>query len=81
MYSHMTDLMAGDRLRVIHPFKDFDGNSIGEGTVWTFISYSYFPYDEGYTFTFHEGVIRLAGIDDGNVEVLENASRYFELLT
>ncbi|NJM25508.1 MAG: DUF3601 domain-containing protein [Bacteroidia bacterium] len=78
---HLSDLRQGDRIKVIRGFKDFDGDEIKPDTVWTFVSYNYFPYDDGYTFTFDEGVIRLAGIDERNVLVLENAPQYFDLLT
>ncbi|HNP08735.1 MAG TPA: DUF3601 domain-containing protein [Cyclobacteriaceae bacterium] len=76
----LTELTAGQSIQVVTTFTDFDGQEIKAGTRLTFLSYSYFPYDEGYTFKFNEGDIRLAGIDRKNEEVLNQFGRYFKIL-
>lgn len=71
-------MKPGERFRVLRSFTDFDGQSIEQGRVLTFRSYNYFHYDGGYTLYFEEGVIRLAGIDTANRELLENLEAYLE---
>lgn len=55
MYSSLDDLVAGDRIKVIKEFSDFDNQLIPLESEWTFKNYTYFPYDGGYTFYFEEG--------------------------
>ncbi len=76
----LSDLKAGQRIKVTQEFLDFDGQKIAVDSQWTFREYNYFPYDGGYTFYFEEGVIRLAEIDDANNAVLNSFSSYFILL-
>ncbi|MBL7876222.1 MAG: DUF3601 domain-containing protein [Cyclobacteriaceae bacterium] len=80
MVNHINDLIAGQKIRVITEFLDFDNYKIEAGRILTFTSYTYFPYDGGYTFQFEEDTIRLAEIDAANDEVLTNFSKYFELM-
>lgn len=76
----LTDLKAGQRIKVIQEFADFDGDVIPLNSQWTFKQYHYFPYDGGYTFDFNEGIIRLAEIDDANRQVLSQFNTYFTLI-
>ena len=62
MYTDLSDLVQGDKIRVIKDFNDFDNQAIPIGSEWTFKKYTYFPYDGGYTFYFEEGAIRMAEI-------------------
>jgi Domain of unknown function (DUF3601) len=80
MYSSLNELLAGDRIKVIKEFKDFDNQQIAVGSEWTFKKYTYFPYDGGYTFYFEEGVIRMAEISEPDYYVFNHASEYFILL-
>jgi hypothetical protein len=80
MISNLTDLTAGQKIKVIQSFLDFDRDKVEEGTEWTFIKYSYFPYDGGYTFEFQEGGMRFAEIDPDSYRVMQSASSYFELM-
>jgi len=73
---HFHDMRPGERFRVIRRFTDFDGNVVEEGLVLTFLSYSFFHYDGGYTATFEERVIRLAEIHSENREILESLSSF-----
>lgn len=80
MYSNLADLVAGDRIKVIKEFSDFDSRKIPLGSVWTFTRYTYFPYDGGYTFYFEEGVMRVAEISEKDYYVFSHAGEYFVLL-
>jgi len=80
MYSSLSDLVVGDRIKVIKEFKDFDNQQIAVGSEWTFKKYTYFPYDGGYTFYFEEGVMRMAEISEPDYYVFNHASEYFILL-
>lgn len=73
-------LQAGQQIKIIQTFKDFDDDEVKEGSNWTFKSYNYFPYDGGYTFLFEEGTIRLAEIKDNNLDVIHNGKKYFTIL-
>lgn len=70
-------MKPGHRYRVLRDFTDFDSQPVPAGRLLTFASYSYFPYDGGYTLCFEEGVIRLAEIDLANRDVLFNFPLYF----
>lgn len=76
----LSDLKAGQRIKVTQEFLDFGGQKIAVDSQWTFKEYTYFPYDGGYTFYFDQGVIRLAEIDDMNSIVLNSFSSFFTLL-
>lgn len=80
MYSSLDDLVAGERIKVIKEFSDFDNQSIPIGSEWTFKNYTYFPYDGGYTFYFEEGVMRMAEISAADYYVFSHAGEYFVLL-
>ena len=80
MYSQLNDLVAGDKIRVIKEFKDFDGKAIPVDSIWTFKEYSYFPYDGGYTLYFDEGTMRMAEISESDYYVFSHAHEYFVLL-
>ena len=80
MISNLTDLKTGQKIKVIQSFLDFDHDKIEEGTEWTFIKYSYFPYDGGYTFEFQEGGMRFAEIDPSSYQVMNSPSAFFELI-
>lgn len=74
---HVSTMQPGARYRVVQDFADFDGTPFTAGTVLTFVAYSYFPYDGGYTITFEEGGMRLAEIDTDNRRVLDNSSNTY----
>lgn len=40
-------LIPGQRYQVATPFTDFDGDTHDTGEVWTFVGWSYLPYDRG----------------------------------
>ena len=69
----LASLHRGARIRVRKTFLSFDGDTIASGRELTFVRYTYFPYDDGYTFTFEEAGFRLSGNRPGNDAVLENA--------
>lgn len=73
-------MRAGERYRVARTFTDFDGQVLEQGRVLTFQSYSFFPYDGGYTACFDESVVRLAEISVNNCEVLRALDSYLERL-
>jgi hypothetical protein len=77
----LDELIRGQKVRVIKPFQDFDGEKIEQGSEWTFDKYTYFPYDGGYTFYFNEGVMRMAEISPEDYYVFEHASEFFELIS
>jgi Domain of unknown function (DUF3601) len=76
----LSELKAGQQIKVTQAFLDFDGQKIAVDSQWTFREYNYFPYDGGYTFYFEKGIIRLAEIDDMNSLVLNSFASYFVLL-
>jgi hypothetical protein len=80
MYANLSDLVQGDRIKVIKNFKDFDNEEISIDSEWTFKEYTYFPYDGGYTFYFEEGVIRMAEISPEDYYVFSHANEYFTLM-
>jgi hypothetical protein len=81
MYSNLSDLVQGDKIKAIKEFKDFDNEIIPVGSEWTFNEYTYFPYDGGYTFYFEEGVIRMAEISSSEDSyVISHANEYFALI-
>lgn len=80
MVNHLADLAAGQKIKVIKKFIDFDRNPISVGRIFTFNCYEYFPYDGGYTFKFEEVRIRLAEVIVSNDHVLSNFKEYFEMV-
>jgi 8-oxo-dGTP diphosphatase len=75
MLSH---LRPGERVLVRTAFRTFDGGEIAAGRTFTFVGYTLFPYDDGYTFSFEEGGFRLSGLVAENEAVLVNeGERYF----
>jgi hypothetical protein len=40
-------LKAGRRYRVIRPFSDYDGDAHPAGEEWTFLGFSFLPYEDG----------------------------------
>jgi Domain of unknown function (DUF3601) len=74
----LDELIKGQKIKVIKPFVDFDGQKIELGSEWTYDRYSYFPYDGGYTFYFNEGVMRMAEISPEDYYVFEHTSEFFE---
>jgi hypothetical protein len=40
-------LRPSKRYRVIKTFKDYDGDIHSKGEEWTFLGYSFLPYDDG----------------------------------
>lgn len=77
-WPELTRLAAGARVVVRTAFRDFDDTSVDAGRELTFVHYTHFPYDDGYTFYFENGVFRLSGNEPDNAEVLNNLEgRYF----
>lgn len=81
MHTNLSDLVCGDRIKVIKEFKDFDNQEIPVDSEWTFQEYTYFPYDGGYTFYFQEGTMRMAEISEEDYYVFSHANEYFVLIT
>lgn len=52
---------------VIKAFDDFDGGHFKKGERLTFVDYSFFAYDDGYTFNFRERGMRLRGVDTPSI--------------
>ena len=74
----LTHLRPGERVLVRTAFRTFDGGEIAAGRTFTFVGYTFFPYDDGYTFSFEEGGFRLSGLVAENEAVLVNeGERYF----
>ncbi|MEP7362112.1 MAG: hypothetical protein ABI972_02570 [Acidobacteriota bacterium] len=67
------EFAPGMRVRVKREFTDFDGQVIPAGSVLTFRSGSYFPYDGGHTWQFDGRTVRLAEIADQE-DIIENRS-------
>ncbi len=80
MYSNLSYLVQGDKIKVIKEFKDFDNEVIPVGSEWTFNEHTYFPYDGGYTFYFKEGAMRMAEISPDDYYVLCHANEFFVLV-
>ena len=81
MYSNLSDLIQGDKIKVLKEFKDFDNETISVGSERTFNEYTYFPYDGRYTFYFEEGTMRMVEISSGEDSyVLSHANEYFVLI-
>lgn len=75
MLSH---LRPGERVVVRTAFRTFDGDEIEAGRTLTFLGYTFFPHDDGYTFSFREGGFRLSGLVAENEAVMLNdGERYF----
>jgi len=78
----LTQLSGGEHLVVRTAFRDFDLAVIEEGRAFTFSHYTFFPYDDGYTFYFASGRFRLSGNEWENAEVLANREgKYFAWAT
>jgi hypothetical protein len=72
---NLYSLVAGDRVRIVRAFRDFDRVEHLPGEVLTLEAHDLFPHDEGHTFRFVGGtVIRLAGVVPSDEEVLLNAN-------
>lgn len=80
MYINLSELVQGDKIKVIKEFTDFDGQIIRKGSEWTFSEYSYFVYDGGNTFSFEEGEMRMAEISPDDYYVLSHANEFFILV-
>lgn len=73
MPARVSDLAAGDRIRVERELRDFDGRQIAVGTELVLAETSYFPYDDGHTLKLEQGaVIRLSGNVPDPLAVIEN---------
>ena len=58
-------------VRVVQPFKDYDGEMVEAGEVLHFLDNNYFPYEGGVTLNFEEKTIRIA-FDTGHGDIIEN---------
>ena len=74
MPTTISDLAAGDRIRILQEFRDFDGRRIAAGTELVLAGRTYFAHDDGHTLTFEDGaVIRLSGDVPAERAVIMNA--------
>ncbi len=73
----MWDFFSSLVVRVAQGFRDFDGAAVAEGEMLHFRKLDHFPYDDGYTITFDEKVIRLSGNVEADSVVLENGENQF----
>jgi hypothetical protein len=74
-------LTAGQRYRVVIEFRDHDGHTHPVGEVWTFLGYSFLPYDDGLSFFVsldneHEWHIPLQWRTEEQGEILDNLQQY-----
>jgi hypothetical protein len=77
----VSEFFTGMTVRVARGFVDDDGRLATAGEVLHFRKGSYFHYDDGYTLTFQERVIRLSGNDPDERAVIQNSGNsYFEPL-
>ncbi|HEV8147541.1 MAG TPA: hypothetical protein VGP79_14220 [Bryobacteraceae bacterium] len=73
------DLFPGLEVRVVEGFSDFDRNAVNAGELLHFHDLNHFSYDDGYTITFRERIIRLSGNVDADAVILANhANRFLE---
>ena len=57
-------------------FRDFDGGTWAEGTVFVYEGYHFFPYDDGLTLFTDRGNIRLSGLFPENRQVRDAIEEY-----
>ena len=57
-------------------FRDFDGGTWVEGTVFVYEGYHFFPYDDGLTLFTDRGNIRLSGLFPENQQVRDAIEEY-----
>jgi hypothetical protein len=74
-------LRSGKRYRVIKPFQDYDGDRHNPGERWTFLGYSFLPYEDGLSWfvsldDLREWCIRLQWRAEAQGEILNNLSHY-----
>ena len=74
-------LRAAKRYRVIKSFRDYDGDMHQIGEEWTFLGYSFLPYDDGMSWfvsldDVQEWHIRLQWRPEAQGEVLDDLSSY-----
>jgi hypothetical protein len=69
-------LIFGRRYRVAKTFRDFDGGTWVEGTVFVYEGYHFFPYDDGLTLFTDRGNIRLSGLFPENQQVRDAIEEY-----
>jgi hypothetical protein len=71
------DLYPGLVVRVVQTFKDYGGGVTPAGTLLHFRKLDHFYYDDGYTITFEECVLRLSGNVFENQPIVENYRNEF----
>jgi hypothetical protein len=72
----------GMTIRILKPFKDYDGQEIQAGEVLHLLETSYFPYESGHTLTFAEKTIRLSGDVGEEWVIIANVhNAWYELVT
>jgi hypothetical protein len=69
-------LIFGRSYRVAKTFRDFDGGTWVEGTVFVYEGYHFFPYDDGLTLFTDRGNIRLSGLFPENQQVRDAIEEY-----
>jgi len=74
MSTSVYDLRAGDRVRIVRDFEDYNRQRIQAGRELVLVDMGYFPHDSGHTLTFEGNtVVRLSGDVAAQLAVIENA--------
>ena len=78
-------LRSGQRYRVTKDFSDYDRHVHPAGEEWTFLGYSFLPYDDGMSFFIsldglQEWQLRLQWRTEEQGHVLDNLSEYVGVL-
>ena len=77
-------LVRGNAYRVARPFEDYDGDTHPLGETWTFLGYSFLPYDDGLSLFVSTGEgqewqIRLQHRPDAQSHIIEALNDYISL--
>ena len=74
-------LRPGARYEVVVPFVDYDGDTHPEGEVWTYLTHSFLPYDDGLSLFVRvdgdkEWQIRLQWLPESQAAVIDQLERH-----
>src|SRR5207248_1698566 len=74
-------LIPGRRYVVIKPFHDYDQSLHAEGESWTYLGYSFLPYEDGLTLFISssnpgQSSIRLQWARESQGEIVDNLEHY-----
>jgi hypothetical protein len=71
-------LEAGDRIRIVREFRDFDGRTVESGQDLLLTKKEFFPHDGGMTLSFEGGlIVRLCENEAADEIVMVNAEQAF----